>query len=51
MSEITVKEYNEEKRKRDKTLWSNMSEEKWQAERKHIQKIVKKHFEDRKNGI
>lgn len=50
MPEMTAKNYNKEKRKRDNGLWSNMSEEEWQKERKRIQKIVKKHFEDRKNG-
>ena len=43
--DITAKDYNIEKRKRDKGLWSNMNDEEWQKERKRIQRLVKEHFE------
>lgn len=47
--EITAKDYNEEKRKRDKGLWSNMTEEEWQNERKRIRTLVDKQYEKIKN--
>ena len=44
-------EYNQEKQRRDKKLWSQMSEEKWEAERKRIQRRIRRHFEEiTKNG-
>ena len=47
--EITAKDYNEEKRKRDKTLWSNMNDEDWATERKRIRTLVDKQYEKIKN--
>ena len=41
-------EYNQGKQRRDKKLWSQMSEEEWEAERKRIQKRIRKHFEEPK---
>lgn len=42
-------EYNQEKQRRDKALWSHMSEEEIQAVRRKIQRNVKKHFAKEKN--
>ena len=47
--DITAKDYNIEKRKRDNGLWSNMNDEKWQKERKRIQRLVKEHYAELKN--